>query len=113
MILERAHIGLIAVEIVLHIIRQAHPLIQVRVRIVVQNGVTHHARVLSIDPLELGIITTALVMSPHHYTMILERAPVGLIIVEIMLHIIRQMPAPIQVRVTMVKIMRHGATQHA
>ena len=103
--LERAPSGQISVKIMLHIIRQVLALIQARVRAVVQNivvAVVPAQQVLYIEALDLGILIAA-VVSPAHYTMILERAPSGQIIrVEIlMLVIIRQMPPLIQLHVVL------------
>jgi hypothetical protein len=118
MILERV---LITVEIMLHIIRQVDPLIQVRVRVVVRSMLTVAVAVqqglyirrqedLVDTDAPAAIIMTAPAVSPHHYTMILGRA---LMTVEIILHIIRQVTALIRCLVTIVRITRNGAIQHA
>jgi hypothetical protein len=90
----------------LHIIRQAVVLIQVRVQVAVRTGVTHQtAQVLSIDLLGVGV-PTALVTSPHHYTTILGSVTIGNITVAIMLHIIRQVEALIQLNVPLMHMVQ-------
>jgi hypothetical protein len=100
LIADHVPIGIITVEIMLHIIQQAVVLIQVRVQVVVHTivvAVVPAQQALYIELLEVGIVITA-VVSPAHSTMIVDHVTIGNMTVEIQIsHIILQVMVPIHI----------------